>query len=223
MKLLYSDFSPPLLLDEGCVCSLVVENGPALRRLVMDLQQQIAGAKGDCVLSDADAPIDMAKYAELFVQLVPFSCNRRTLLSRVLDAAEQKAINTDHFEQTHSLYAAIERYLLELGEEFSLSVDAERITVSGLFKLAGAAIEEDQTDMLGTILDYMDLVAELEREKVFFFVHLRSYFSDEEMQLFFSSARQRKHRIIMLESTEHPLLEEEKRIIIDADLCAILL
>ena len=165
----------------------------------------------------------MAKYVELFVQFIPFSCNRRTLLSRVLDAAEQKSKDSDHFEQTCSLYAAIERHLLDCGEECSLCLDAEKITVSGLFKLAGAAIEEDPADTLGTILDYMDLVAELEREKVFLFVHLRSYFSDEEMQLFFSSARQRKHRIIMLESTEHPLLEEEKRIIIDADLCAILL
>lgn len=223
MKLLYSDFSPPLLLDEGCVWSLVVENGPALRRLVMDLQQQIAGEKGDCVLSDADVPIEMAKYADLFVQFIPFTCNRKTLLSRVLDAAEQKSKDSEHFEQTYSLYAAIERHLLDCGEEFSLALDMEKVSVFGLYKLAGATIEEDRADTLGTILDYMDLVAELEREKVFFFVHLRSYFSDEEMQLFFRSTRQRKHRIILLESMERPLLEEEKRIIIDADLCEIML
>lgn len=223
MKLLYSHFSPPICLEEGCVWSLVIENGPALRRLVRDLQQQIAGESGDCVLSDADVPINIAKYAELFIQFIPFSCNRRTLLARVLDEAEQKANDSNHFEQTSSLCAAIERHLLDCGEEFSLALDMEKITVLSLYKLANATIDEDKEDTLGTILDYMDLVAELEREKVFFFVHLRTYFSDEEVQLFSRNSRKRKHRIVMLESMEHPLLEEEKRIIIDTDLCEILL
>ena len=221
MKLLFSLLSPPLPLDEGCVCSLVAENPPMFRWLVEDIYRQIQGEKGECVLSDKGAPIDMAKYAELYTQLTPFTCNRKTLLTRVYGAIEQEATDAEHFVKTRALAGEIERYLLELGEDYALTLDAEKITVTALLKLSGALIGNDQTDILGSMLEYMDCVSTLEREKVFIFVHLRSYFSDAELELFFSDTRRRKHRVLMLEGTEHPYLSEEKRVVIDTEMCEI--
>lgn len=52
-------------------------------------------------------------------------------------------------------------------------------TIAGLLKAAGITLREDYTDPMEQLLDYMELVRCYEREKLFVFVNLRSFFPDE--------------------------------------------
>ena len=65
----------------------------------------------------------------------------------------------------------------------------------------------------------MELVREFDREKLFFLVNLRSYYSDSEIELFLQSALGHGHRIMLIDSCDHPRLELERRVTIDKDLC----
>ena len=65
----------------------------------------------------------------------------------------------------------------------------------------------------------MDLTRELEREKLFVFVNLRSYYSDEEMSRFFSSVLDHEFHVFMVDSIDRPVLPLEARVTVDGDLC----
>ena len=157
------------------------------RRLVADLRAQLDGAAGACVLSHEGRVLDMARCLELFVDFVPFPCNRRTLLARALGARWERQAAVEP-AQLHAALLPLTAYLLELCGEYGLTLEPEKLTVSGLLKLAGACIGEPPAapgapgppDTLCAILGYLDLVAQLEREKLFVFVNARSYFAQEE-------------------------------------------
>lgn len=227
MKLLFSPYHEPLPLPEGACGALVVEAPRAFRRLVADLRAQLDGAAGACVLSHEGRVLDMARCLELFVDFVPFPCNRRTLLARALGALERQAAVEP--AQLHAALLPLTAYLLELCGEYGLTLEPEKLTVSSLLKLAGACIGEPPAapgapgppDTLCAILGYLDLVAQLEREKLFVFVNARSYFAQEELAAFVTAARTRKHRLLLLDGRPYPLLPGERRVLLDEDLCEL--
>ncbi|RGW22214.1 hypothetical protein DW022_11055 [Ruminococcus sp. AF37-6AT] len=52
-------------------------------------------------------------------------------------------------------------------------------------------------------------------------VNLQSYLLDAEMNLFLQNIVERDIQILILESSEHPILEWECRHIVDADFCIL--
>lgn len=80
----------------------------------------------------------------------------------------------------------------------------------------------DDYDRLGEkILDYIELVTEYDRKKLFIMLNLRSYIDDSEMEYFMKEVLQRKYHVLMIESSEHKKLLYEKRTVVDAFLCEI--
>ena len=76
-----------------------------------------------------------------------------------------------------------------------------------------------KTTQCEKILDYMELVRELEREKLFILVNIRSYFNDETMEKFIETVLLHDHKILMLESQSRKRLTRTQRLTIDSDLC----
>lgn len=67
----------------------------------------------------------------------------------------------------------------------------------------------------------MELVREYDSEKLFITLNLRSYISDDEMNKFVNDVVARGYKLLMVENSEYPIIEHEKRYIIDADKCII--
>ena len=129
----------------------------------------------------------------------------------------------ENMEEMQKLSAQIETCLLKFTEDWPLSFDMGKITPASLLKLAGAQIEMGGEYPLEDLLTYMDLVAELDREKVFCLLNLHSYFSIEELTAFFHDVALHKHRLLIFEGAEYPKADGEKKVVIDKDLCEIIL
>ena len=71
------------------------------------------------------------------------------------------------------------------------------------------------------ILDYMELVREFDRSKLFFTVNLRSFLSNDEAELFMQDVVSHGFHLMMFENREYPKCQMEKRLIVDKDLCEI--
>lgn len=67
----------------------------------------------------------------------------------------------------------------------------------------------------------MELVCELERDKLFIMVNMRSYFSDEEMEKFTESVFLHAFKVLLVENSEMPRLKYSRRYVVDDDLCEI--
>lgn len=104
-----------------------------------------------------------------------------------------------------------------VGEYTSDIIDSEET----LIKAAGICVDDDYDNLGEQLLDYFELVQEYDGKKLFILVNLRSYLLDAEMNLFLQNIVERDIQILILESSEHPILEWECRHIVDADFCIL--
>ena len=99
------------------------------------------------------------------------------------------------------------------------TVACDKISIGGVIRSAGIEILDDYGDDLERILDYMELTRELERDKLFVLVNLRSFYRDEEIAPFFRSILDHSLSVLLVDSVSKALLPLEKRVTVDADLC----
>lgn len=95
----------------------------------------------------------------------------------------------------------------------------EKCSVAGILKGIGITLRDDYDDPLERLLDFMELVREFDRDKLFVLAGLRSFFSDAKVELFLDTALAHGYRILLLDSTAREILPHEKRLTIDNDLC----
>lgn len=208
-----------LSFNEGYVNELIVENKNLFFNLVNSMAMQAEGAHGDCILSIADKPVDFGKYADLTVQFAPFPVNRKSLLSKLYAALEKQALAPESYRKTTELLGGLERYVLQLAEEFPCEIHCQKLAVGPVIRALAPEIEESEKSPLEKIFAYMELVRELDRDKLFVMVNMRSYFSDDEMEHFTESAVLHDFKVMLLEHSESAKLQHTKRYVVDSDLC----
>lgn len=219
MKWVYNNIGHVLDFNEGSVKELLVENKPLFFRMVNSMAMQMEGAQGDCVLSVADKPVEFGKYADLTVQFAPFQLNRKALLSKLYTALEKQALAAEKYYQTAELLGGLERYVLQLAEDFPFDIHCQKLAVGPIIRALAPEIEEGDKRPLEKLFAYMELVRELDRDKLFIMVNMRSYFSDDEMDCFAESAVLHDFKVLLLENSASDKLKHAQRYVIDNDLC----
>lgn len=221
MKFVHPQIDRVFDTSENRINSIIIENRSFFTELISDIYFQIEGMDGKCVLSKNDTPISFVKNAELLDRFVPFDINRKSILTKLAARLEAVAMEAQFYERSSRLISEIERYMSDISFEQSFSVEFPKLSVSSVIKSASVQLLDDYSSLPEKILDYMQIVAELDRKKMFFTVNLRSYITDTEAELFMKSAVSHGFELIMLESTAYSKCEYENRLIIDADLCEI--
>lgn len=221
IRLAHPKLSTVFEFRENLVNSLVVEAPTFFRELLTELMSQAETEIGTFVLSEEYTPLKFIKHAEVIHHLIPFDPNRKSLLTKLYSNLEQKGKDGTNYRQTQTLLAQIEQYLLELSLELPGDIILEKVSLIGLIRSVGVRIADDPENPLGQLLDYMELVRELEGEKVFFLINLRCYYSFEELQRFTREALTRKMRLLLIDAIDGPRLPNEYRWLVDADLCEI--
>ena len=219
MKLIYKNMEHILCFGEGYVNELVVENKNLFFKLVSNMIRQAEGEHGDCVLSISDKPVEFSRYADITVQFAPFQLNRKSLLTKLYATLEQKALLAENYVKTGELLGEIERYILYLAEELPFEVDCHKLSMGSIIKAISPEIEESDKSGLEKIFSYMELVRELDRERLFIMINMRTYFSDEDMERFVESVCLHDFKVLLLESSSSVKLKNTKRFTVDDDMC----
>lgn len=219
MKLVYKDMGHILCADEGTVSELIVENKSMFFHMIDQMSRQLEGAHGDWVLSIEDRPVEFGKYADLTVQFTPFRLNRKSLLTKLYTALEKNALAPENYLKTEELLSELERYMIWISEGFPFELNCPKLAIGPLIRAVAPEIAEDDKSVLERIFDYMELVRELDKNRLFVYVNMRSYFSDEEMQAFAESVVLHDFKVLLIESTESACLKHTKRFVVDSDLC----
>lgn len=219
MKLIYEDMEHILCFDGGTVNELVIENRPMFLEMVSNLSMQADGVHGKFVLSIQDKLVELSRYADVTLQFAPFQVNRKSLLTKLCASLEQKALLAENYIQTGELLGNVERYILCLAEELPFELNCQKLNIASVIKAVAPEIEETEKDTLEKVFDYMELVRELDRDRLFIMINMRTYFSDAEMERFTESVCLHDFKVLLLESTSFPPLKHTKRYTVDADLC----
>ena len=101
------------------------------------------------------------------------------------------------------------------------NVEFTKITVENLIKNVGAEFDDSYDSLSEKLIDYFELVREYDKDKIFLLVNLRSVVKDEELELLLETSLARNYQLLLIDSSEHKLLANEKRYIIDENLCEI--
>lgn len=219
MKLAHPQMENVIELQSDRVSTLVIENRRFFSSMLRDIYRQTEGGSGPLVLSENMIELDMSKYADLTDSFLSFTLNRKPLLNKILSALEKQALSGEMFPQTAEILTGIERYIDELAHGFSCDIDTTKLSVSAVLRMAGIYVRDDYDNHLERIIDYMELTREFDRDKLFIFVNMRSYFEDEELELFFETVLAHEYKLLLIDSHAAPLLKNEKRLVIDEDLC----
>lgn len=95
----------------------------------------------------------------------------------------------------------------------------KKISIGPVIRALSPEVDEEDKNTLEKIFSYMEIVRELDRERLFVMINMRTYFSYEEMQEFVKSANLHGFKVLLLENIAFPLIENTKRYVIDDDLC----
>lgn len=216
------NFVHPLLeeainINEGEVITLVLENPIALRNTVSG----IVNASHEFVLSEKFSPIEISKYAEFITDICGVDFTSKKILTKLANTAE--SLSEDFPNETISLINTLNDYGDFISEKFdypvkfSFAENAEK-----LIKLLNFTIDDENIPFPENLLTYMELCRDFFGKKLFILLNFKSFVSDSEFQLFCRNVAYESFRVLMLEAYDcEKSFENEKKIIIDNDLCII--
>ena len=156
---------------------------------------------------------------ELLDNCLQFNLNTKPLLNKIAAAMEQTAVSEDFFLKSADILQRLEQYMNELAFACDCDIVCERCTTAGVIKAMGIALRDEYEDPLERLVDYMELIREFDRDKLFVLVNLRSFFDDPAVERFLQTTLEHGYRVLLLDSVERKKLSIERRLTIDIDLC----
>lgn len=215
------EINPYFETDIPYVNTVIWENQAQYVRIITDIVNQINGYDGKSVISENGKIVSFEKHCEVLDKFFPFEINRKPLLTKIASELEKNAVSADYYERTMQLTADFERLLGELSFSLPCDIVYPKLTISSLIKAAAPELRDEYACISEKILDYMELVREFDRSKLFFTVNLRSFLSNDEAELFMQDVVSHGFHLMMFENREYPKCQMEKRLIVDKDLCEI--
>lgn len=219
MKLAHPEMENVIEISRGSLSTLVIENRYFFRNFVADIYQQINGETGKLVLSDGLKICNFAKDTELIDSIISLELNTKTLQNKILTAMENIATSGEMYLETSRMLGEIENYIDMLSQELPCDIVGSKINVTSLLKMVGLSVRDEYENTLERIVDYMELVREFDRDKLFIFVNMRTYFTDVELESFIETTVQHEYRVLLIDGITYSTLLHEKRLTVDEDLC----
>lgn len=219
MKLANSKFFETLDFECGSQ-TLVVENIELLRTIILQFKFQINNKIGDFILSDNDAILDISKNIILITDVFEISGLSKQLKNKLQQYVESSYDNDD-------LYQDVYQKLIEFGNDLTNSSPYplcfnQEISKFDIIKLLDIQFEHNYSSLLEEVIDYIDIFSQIIKTKLFVFVSLRSFLTDEEFNNFMKIMDYKGIRVLLIErylSLDNGINNNVH--IIDKDLCVI--
>lgn len=221
MKFMFGNLSQPIEIKEGVISSLIIENQLLFRSLIEDIYNQIDSVSGKSVLSINNQPVNMSKMVELITTYIPFDINQKRFINKIINELEKLSLDDTYYLATQQILTDIERHINKMSFEFGTEIELSKLSFPNLLKSLGILIIDDYEYPLENLINFFDVVLDLDNDKLFITVNLRSYYNDQELEPFLNTVINKKIKLLMIESYEHPILCNERRTLIDSDLCEI--
>ena len=83
----------------------------------------------------------------------------------------------------------------------------------------GVHLRDEYDDPLERLMDYLELVRDFDRDKLFVLVGLRGFFADAAVESFLKTALDHGVRLLLLDCVDREKIQHENRLTVDKDLC----
>lgn len=217
MRLSHYLLEEPIVLDEGKIKTIVIENPIALRTTIQSLTEN--GSK--LILSEDFKPLDISENLEFISNVFEVDFASRSILTKINN--EINDICAGHHQEFLKLCESLNSFgnllssSVEIPTKFSYVEDPDKIV-----KLLNFNIDTDGMTIAESILEYMNICRRFFNKKVFVFLHIKSFLTSKELELMFKNIAYERYRVLLIESHNYiPVADYEDVCIIDNDLCII--
>ncbi len=221
MKLIYPQIKTVLDTEIEKVWVLEIENKAFFRKCVLDICDQINGAEGQFSLYCGDEEEDISSTCEIILNPLEINLTQKKLLGAVERAMENRLKEVLPSSELNRDLRNIKEIINNLAFDMNLEIEASRLVPEDLIKIAGITLKEGSNSAIEKVIDYMSLVRRYEKNKLFVFINMNSYFDSEELTTFLKRILQLDLDVILVNSYSFPSSAEIRRIIVDKDICEI--
>lgn len=221
MRLVCSEYNLDLEIKENKVNVLVIESPDIFSEVIVELINQTGGEPGKFILSDLDNVKIIGKEAEIIVNPFVLDCNEKRILQKLYQELADE-MNDSMMEQTVHLQGEMISYLEKLIRKvpYLLDFDIEE-NMTGLLKMCHVGIDSQAGTLVEKIMSYIRALRDFCRIHLIFFVNLKRYLKQSDLEKLYQFSFYEKIGIILLENSFKEKIENESVCILDRDLCII--
>ncbi len=207
--------------DTQHLCELIIESPEFLRGIVRELTSNTEEKR--ISISANGKALSFDKDIDVIFNPMKLDFNNKRATVTLLKLLLKASVSEDFYLTTNKLKTKIIKYFNEIvnATEFEFEVFADDFTMDSIAKAVNVHIVGDEDDFVELITDYASMMVELVNIKLFIFVNLRSFMSDEDLKRFQHNLDNHQIDVLLLESSAKEPLEYISRLLIDRDLCEI--
>lgn len=208
--------------NESLFTEWIIESPDYFSKFLDELWKQCENGIGHYVLSDNEKELDIRKNIELIFHPFTIDLNDKRILGKLYVELEQLAHSEQFFVRTQEMTQYILEYVLELEQRTDYILQTENeLDLTMLLKSLSVKYEIMEESYLEKLVQYIKITSQLLKKKLYVFVNIRSYLTDEKMNLLIKEMMYQEIHILFIENQERSCLEGGIRYIIDADGCEI--
>ncbi len=222
MKLSHYDFQNSFSLSSEHVNVLVIEEPSTFYKYLEELSAGVNLDEGNFCLSDKDKILKMGKYCAFVSDIFSLETESKKITNKLF--ADLKTLaETEYGELWYKLQTDIYSLFQKLnGESLCRLEFDEGNDATALFKAYNVRIFKDDSSLLERLTTFIRTGARYLGIKIFFFVNLKCFLSDGHLNLFYREAMLENVSLFLLENTLKDKKEQEKILVLDKDLCEII-
>jgi CRISPR-associated protein Csn2 len=222
MKLYYAPCELEISFDIGQISAISIENVNSWRNFIESLWEQANGYVGNIFITDKDKEVKVDKDVSVIFNPFSLDVNEKKIISKLY--SEMKTITEQElYVQKTELNSGIVNLLDEINSRISYPIEFSlELDILQLFKIYNVKINMQDSSLIERISNYVKLAHQILGIKLFVFVHLKQYLSEEEWGYFNEMISYEQVAVLLLEnSVLKSEALKEKWWILDADNCII--
>lgn len=218
----YYYWDEPIIFEENCIQELVIENQKMFRKFIAMLSDAIAGYDTELIISrNNNEIISAGKCVELIFSPLYLDFKSKRIGNKLIESLSVTA--KEYEDDFYRLAKEINRFGTDISFQSDYEVAFDEILhLSQLIKLLGFEIDINDLNVNERIIEYMHICNGLLGKELFVFVGLKSYFTEEEMEMLLKDMTAEKYNVLLIENVQSKYISKyEKSRIIDSDFCEI--
>lgn len=200
---------------------LVIKNKKYLYLLVNSLLNEDIDNKYLLIIDDNNKQQNNDDYIEFIPSIFLLNFNSKKNLTII-----NKQIKNQYKTRIKETIEIIYTYLLNLQKNICIDFEIELISnidliEDDILKLINFEIKDKYDSILDKIINYMKIINQLRKIKIFIFLNLSVYLNKEEVKLLLKESKYYDFKIILIENNEEIIDLFDTKRILDEDLCLI--
>lgn len=222
MKLVHSEYTFQIKLEEGVIQRLIVENPAVMSQFIVDFKRQLDGQEGKWILSNDGQVLKIHDTCELIVNIFELEINQRKMLNALYDELASEINGTELLLEWREIKSGLSGFLSKVIDGVGYVVSYDELEMKSLFKALELKFRENDEGYVSYLLEYLQLMSEVRNIDIFILINITSFLETKEIEYLYEQAFYKKYHLILIDAQDVCVNEKvERKIIIDKDYCVI--